>query len=147
MGNKYIVEQRNVTPTAGNDVITIASPSSRRARLVQVAVAGRGTTSAAQGLELFRSTAGTTPGGSVTPDKGEHSDQPAASSVCSTTWSVQPTVGTNGVAIGWNALGGAMIYNVPKGLLEARNGECISLRAPASYTFQACSITATFEED
>ncbi len=146
MGVRYLVEQRNVTPTAGNDAITIISPASRRIRLVQVTVAGRGTTSAAQGLEVGRSTAGTTPGGAVTPNKFDSIDSPSAASTTATTWSVQPTLETNMVPLGFNALGGAIVYNVPAGAVEARNGENISIRAPASYTFQALSVSAVFEE-
>ena len=147
MGNRYVIEQRNVTPTAGNDVMTIVTASNRRARLVQVTVAGRGTTSAAQGLELAVSSGGTTGGGSLTPDKGEHVDQPSAASTVYTTWSAQPTLGTHAIPLGWNALGGAIVYNVPKGMLEARNAANISIRAPSGYTYQACSVSVVFEED
>jgi hypothetical protein len=146
MGVRYVVEQRNVTPTAGNDVLTIVSPSSRRIRLVQVSIAGRGSTSAAQGLEAARSTGGTTGGGAVTPNKFDSIDSPAASSTVNTTWAAQPTLETNAIPLGFNALGGAIVYNVPPGALEARNGENISIRAPASYTFQALSVSAVFEE-
>lgn len=147
MGNRYTVEQRNVTPTAGNDVMTIVTASNRRARLVQVTVAGRGTTSAAQGLELANSSGGTTGGGALTPDKAEHIDQPSAASTVNTTWSAQPTLATHAIPLGWNALGGAIVYNVPKGMLEARNGANLSIRAPAGYTFQACSVSVVYEED
>ncbi len=147
MGNRYIVERANITPTAGNDVLTIIAPSNRRVSLVQVAVAGRGSTSAAPGLEVARSTGGTTGSGSVTPNKYDHTDQPAAASTVNTGWTGQPTLETHATPLGWNALGGAMVYNVPKGAVQARNGENISIRAPSGYTFQACSVSAVFEED
>lgn len=147
MGNRYIVELSNVTPTAGNDALTIISAANRRCRIVQVTVAGRGTTSAAQGLELSRGTAGTTPGGAITPSKAEHTDQPSASFTTATTWAAQPTPDTNKISLGHNALGGAIVYNAPKGLLEARNGEVLCIRAPSGYTFQAMNASVVVEED
>lgn len=149
MGNRYVVKRENFTPTAGNDAITIITASSRRARVIQVTVGGLGTTSAAQQFLIGRSTVGTTGGGAITPDKFDHSEQPAAASTVDTTWSVQPTIGTNTTVLGWNALGGAIVWNAPKGSgYEARNAENISLRAISSgVTYQACSVTVVFEED
>ena len=150
MGNRYVVQRTNITPTAGNDVVTIVTAASRRARVVQVTVGGLGSTSAAQQLILARSTGGTTGGGAITPDKFEHTDQPAASSTVNTTWAAQPTLGTNGVTLGWNALGGAIVWNAPAGgnRIEARNAENISLRANSTgVTYQALSASVIFEED
>jgi hypothetical protein len=150
MGNRYIVARQNITPTAANDVFQILSLASRRTRIIQVAVGGLGSSSAAQQLLLGRATGGTTPGGPITPDKYEHNDQPAAVTVVNTTWSAQPTLGTNFVVIGWNALGGSIIWNAPagSGKFEARNAEFLSLRALASgVTYQACSVSVIFEED
>lgn len=146
MGNRYTVDI-DLTPTGGNDVLTIVSPANRRVRPVQVIATGRGTTSAAQGLDIVRSTGGTTGGGAITPSKADHSEQPAAASTVNTTWSVQPTVEGNAVRIGWNAIGGGFAYNVPKGMLEARNGENLSIRAPSGFTFQACTVSVVYEED
>lgn len=147
MGNRYIADI-DLTPTGGNDVMTIIPPSGRRTRLVQVVISGNGTTSAAQRLIVSKSSGGTTGGGAITPGKADHIDQPAAAGVVDTTWSVQPTLDANGITLGWNALGGAIVYNVPKGMLEVRTTtEYLSLRAPSGPTFQACSVTAVFEED
>lgn len=147
MGNRYQVQRLGVTPTADQDVLTIVSASNRRARPVQVTLVGRGSSSAPQSLRLARSSGGTTGGGAQTQSKGEHTDQPAAASVVNTTWSAQPTVEAHGVVIGMNALGGAIVYNVPKGMFEARNGENISLRATAGNTYQSMDVTVVFEED
>ena len=147
MGNRYIADI-DLTPTAGNDVMTLIPASGRRARLVQVIVSGNGTTSAAQRLLIVRSSGGTTGGGAITPNAADHADQPAAACVVDTTWSAQPTAGSNGVTLGWNALGGAIVYNVPKGMFEARStADYISLRAPSGPTYQACSVSMVFEED
>mgnify|MGYP000193210624 CR=1 FL=1 len=147
MGNRYTVSRDAVTPTGGNDVLTFVPASGRRIRPVQISIAGAGTTSAAQRLFLVRSTGGTTGGGAITPNDGNYTDQPAAASTVNTTWSVQPTVETNGIHLGFNALGGAMVYNVPPGLLEARDTERISLRALSGPTYQAVSVTVVYEED
>ena len=147
MGNRYVVSRDAVTPTGGNDVLTIVPASGRRVRPVQISVAGAGTTSAAQRLFLVRSTGGTTGGGAITPNDGNYTDQPAAASTVNTTWSAQPTVETNGIHLGFNALGGAMVYNVPPGLMEARDAERISLRALSGPTYQSLSVTVVFEED
>src|SRR5262245_48094767 len=107
MGNRYIIKQNNVTPTAGNDIMTIVSATGRRTRLLEVSVAGRGSSSAAQQIEVGRSTGGTTGGGALTPNKFDHTDQPNAASVVNTTWAAQPTIDTHTEIIGFNALGGA----------------------------------------
>jgi hypothetical protein len=154
MGNRYVLQRANVTPTAGNDFLTIISAASRRVRIIEVTVCGNGSSSAAQGFTLAHSPTGTTPGGAITPSKYEHQDQPAAISTTATTWSVQPAIDTNGVTIGWNALGPGVPYKCPSGgkgvpsAIESRNGDVISLRAPASgFTFQACTASIVFEED
>ena len=151
MGNRYVVKQQNITPTAGNDILTVLSVSSRRGRIVEVSVAGRGTSSAAQQIEVGRSTGGTTSGGAQTPGKFDHTDQPAAAFTYATTWSVQPTLDAHSEVIGWNALGGANRWIPPKGSgFEFRGAgtvEQISFRASAGVTFQAMSFSCIIEED
>lgn len=151
MGQRYVVSRDNITPTGGNDVLTYITASGRRARLVALDVTGAGASSAAQRLVAGRSTGGTTPGGAITPNKAEHTEQPAAASTTATTWAAQPTLDTNQHIIGFNALGGPNKWTTqpgrPGGIIEARNGENISIRAPSGPTWQACSFSATFEED
>ena len=149
MGNRIVVKRENITPTAGNDILTYVSAANRRARLVEVIVAGLGSTSTAQQVQVGRSTGGTTGGGAITPDKFDHTEQPAAVGTVNTTWSVQPTIGTNTHTLGYNSLGGAIVWKAPGGrAYEARNGENISVRALASgVTYQAMSITVVIEED
>lgn len=147
MGNRYVVKLQG-TPTDAQDFITIVSPSGRRVRICEVSVGGAGTTSAAQRLRVCRSSGGTTGGGALTPNKFDHTDQPAAASTVNTTWSGQPTADTHGKVLTWNALGGANNWIPPKGAgIEARNGENISIRADLAATFQACSVSVVFEED
>lgn len=146
MGTRYLV-RLTVTPVAGEDVMTLVSAANRRMRPIQVAIAGVGTTSAAQRLHLCRSTGGTTGGGALTPNEAGHTDQVAAVTVVNTTWAAQPTPETHMVPLGFNALGGAIIYNVPRDALECRNGENISLRANTGVTYQAVDVSILFEED
>lgn len=151
MGNRYILKQQNVTPTAGNDILTIVTAANARARLISVQVAGRGSSSAAQQVEFGRSTGGTTGGGAVTPSKWDNQDIPAAASTVNTTWSVQPALDTNTEILGWNALGGANRWPAPlKGGsttgIEVRNGDNLSVRASAGVTFQPLSLSVLYEE-
>lgn len=151
MGQRYVITRDGVTPVGGQDLLTIVSASARRVRLVDVQIGGQGSSSAAQRIILARSSAGTTPGGAITPNKAEHSEQPAAASVVDTTWSVQPTIDTNGHVLTFNALGGPNKWQTqpgrPNGIIEARNGENISIRAPSGPTYQAVSLSVTIEED
>jgi hypothetical protein len=153
MGNRYVLKQNNITPTAGNDIMTIVTAASRRARLVEVTVSGRGTSSAAQQIEFGRSTGGTTGGGALTPNKYDHQDQPVAVSTVNTTWTGQPTFDTHTEIAGWNALGGAFRWTPPvKGGsgaagIEVRNADNISIRASAGVTFQPMSVSVVYEED
>src|SRR5262249_18355758 len=124
-----------------------------RIRLLEVSVAGRSTSSAAQQVEFGRSTGGTTGGGAQTPGKWDNQDIPAAASTVNTTWSAQPSLDTHTEVLGWNALGGANRWTamgVGKGGsttgIEVRGGDNISIRASAGVTFQAMSISVLYEE-
>jgi hypothetical protein len=144
---RYIIKREGVTATTGQDVLTIISATSRRCRVVEFNAVGQGSSSAAQAFTISRAAAGTTPGGAIVASKADHSDQPAAAFTTATTWSVQPTPETNGITTGFNALGIPFSRAWPDGVLEARNGECISIRAPSGQTPQACNLSITIEED
>src|SRR5262245_8411635 len=152
MGNRYWIRREAVTPTAGNDIFTVVSAASRRCRILEVHAGGVGASSAPQNLHVVRaSTAGITPGGTITPAKGDHVDQPAAGFTVPTTWGTQPVIGASdhGIEMTWNALGGWAPWKAGsnKGVLEARNGENISFRIPTGPTPQAMNISALVEED
>jgi hypothetical protein len=101
---RYIVQRELVSsPTAGSDILTLVSGSNRAIRIVEVSVAGRGTSSAAQQIVVATSASGTTGGGAIVPTKFDDVDQPTANTVVNTTWSGQPTLDTNGEVIGWNS--------------------------------------------
>lgn len=151
MGQRYTVSRNAITPTAGNDALTLISAANRRIRIVSLNVKGGGTSSAQQELQISQNPTGTTPGGAIVPSKAEHSDQPAATFTTATTWAAQPTQATNFEVVGFNALGGANRWTTPpgkpQGMFEARNGEVISIRAPTGPTYQACSFSVVVEED
>lgn len=151
MGNRYIVSRDNVTPSGGSDLITIVAPSNRRVRIIEVSVAGRGTSSAAQQVQVSSSTAGTTPSSPITPTPFGQSEQPTAAASVYTAWAVQPTLTNSGAGseiIGFNALGGANRWIPPGGAaLEVRNGACISVRATSGPTWQNASVSVVYEED
>ncbi len=148
MGNRYIIKQKGVTPTAGNDILTILSATTRRVRVVEIACAGNGVTSAYQMIEVGRSTAGSSATSTQVPGKFDHTDQPSHAASYYITWASQPTLDAQSEVIGFNALGGANRWIPPKGTgLEARNGEMISIRCSASSTPQAQSISVVVEED
>ncbi len=150
MGNRYWVKRENATPTAAQDFLTIISPASRRLRILQVVCNGVGASSAPQAMAVSTGTTGTTPGGAITPTKADHADQPAATFTTATTWSAQPTPDTNGLVLGWNALGGMAPWTATqhtKGVLEARNGAVVSFRPASGPTPQATSLSVLVEED
>jgi hypothetical protein len=151
VGNRYVIKRNAITPTAGNDILTIIAASGRRGRLISVTVTGQGSSSAAQQIEIGRSTSGTTGGGALTPGKADHTDQPSAAFTYDTTWSVQPTLDTHSEVVGWNALGGAFRWIAAAGKMfeirGAATAEQLSIRATSGVTFQAMSISVIFEED
>jgi hypothetical protein len=149
MGQRYFVSRKQVTPTAGNDLITIIPASNRRTRLLEVSVAGNGTTAAFQQVDVGVSSGGTTGGGGLTPEKYSHQQQPSAASTVNTTWSVQPTLGTHNIVLGFSALGGANRWVPPggSGIEVTGNAAYISIRANANMTSQSMSINVVFEED
>ncbi len=129
MGQLYWVT-RTGTPVAGQDFITLISATGRRIKLRRLTVGGGGT-NAAQQLLISRATAGTTPGGAITPTPATDLT-PASVFTTATTWSAQPTPVTNQEPANWNAAGGANINNAIAGSHEARNGDCLSIRCPSS---------------
>jgi hypothetical protein len=151
MGNRYVVKQQNVLPVAGTDIVTIIAVTQRRGRVVEVSVAGRGVSSAAQQIEVGRSTGGSTGGGAITPGKFDHTDEPVAAFTYNTTWGTPPALDANSEVIGWNALGGANRWIPPKGSgFEFRGAatlEQISVRASTQVTWQNASISVVVEED
>lgn len=152
MGNRYVVMRENFTPTTGQDALTLISPANRRIRLLAVYCNGLYTALDAQAMKISRvASAGTTPGGAITPTKADHVDQPAATFTTATTWSTQPTPETNGVVIGFQAFGGHgqwQATQLTRGMFEARNGEQLSLRPGAGITsLRPQSLEVVVEED
>jgi len=152
MGNRYVWTKQNFTPVAATCVVQFTPLTTRRGRVWQVIIGGLGTTSAAQQIAIGRPAAiGITPATNVAPDQFEHGQQPAASGNYWTTFGTQPTAIVNPVLLGWNALGGSIIWNAPAG---GNKLEVVGIAAAiavmglaAGVTYQACSLSVIVEED
>lgn len=140
----YAVSASNVAMTAGNDLVTLISASNKRFKLHEVSISGMGTVSAANEVQIARSTVGTTPGGAQTPTP-LIADSPAAATVADTTWSVQPTLGTVIARLGVNANGGIYRWVAKPGEEpEWRNADQLSIRCAVGSS--NVSWHAIFEE-
>jgi len=127
----YTVSRKGVTPTVGNDLMTIIAPANKMIRIKRIRVTGEATASTAMRTVIQRSTGGTTPGGALTPEKTTTSD-PAASTVVDTTWATQPTLsGSPLYNEGWNAFGGGFDLTLDGRELYLVNSEQVSIRADA----------------
>lgn len=148
MGNRYVVKFENFTPAALTNP-TIISGTNRRLRIIAVECAGGGSSSAAQSIVMSRSATGTTPAGGVTPTPHPHTDVPAALFTTALTWATAPAGATNGIAMGFNALGGAFPWRATQlnPGPEVRNGEVVVFKPAAGITPQPMSISITVEED
>lgn len=125
----YWVSARTITPNTANDLITIISAANRRVKLRGISIFSHGTTASANQVIVSRSTAGTTPGAAMVP-QAVHADNPAAATTTATTWAAQPslTAGT-GLTMDVGGNSGLNRLQAPIGTeIEARNGECISIR-------------------
>ena len=125
----YWVSARNITPNVANDAITIISATSRRVKLRAVSIFSHGTTASANQAVVSRSTVGTTAGGALVP-QATSADYPAAVTTTATTWAAQPAL-TAGSALTLDFGGNSGLNRLQSQLtteIEARNGECISIR-------------------
>ena len=125
----YCLSVSNTALNTSNDTLTILSAASRRILLHEVSGSGMGTVSAANELGVFKSTVGTTPGGSVTAAPISV-DMAAAAFTNATTWSAQPTLGNNYLRLGINANGGVYRWVAKPGTeIQFRNAEQLSFRS------------------
>ena len=119
--------------------------SGRRIAIKQIIIGGLGTASAANVVQVARSSGGTTGGGAITPVLLHSTDGASANTVVNTTWSGQPTLGNVLLRLPVNANGGVIVWTAPPGMeIEARNAEQISLRSEVGTS--NVSITVIFEE-
>lgn len=125
----YTVTRKNVTPTVGNDLMTIIAPANKIIRLKRIRASGEATASTVMRTIIQRSTGGVTGGGALTPEKANTSD-PAASTVVDTTWATQPTLsGAPHYNEGWNAFGGGFDLTLDGREIYLVNSEQLSIRA------------------
>ncbi len=144
MPGLYSVSVSNTALNTSNDLMTIISSSGRRVRIVEISIGGMGTASAANELEVARSSSGTTPGGGLTIEPLS-SDQAASASNVYTTWAAQPTLGDVLLRLPVNANGGIYRWVARPGEeLEIRNAEQLSLRSAVGTS--NVSVHVIFEE-
>jgi len=110
--------------------MTLVSASARRGYVYLVEFAGMGTASAANSVQVARSSGGVTGGGAITPEPlgGE---QAAVASTVNTTWATQPTLDDVLKLLGVNANGGINRWQTtdPRAMIEIRNAATMSLRS------------------
>ena len=127
----YTVSRKNVTPTVGNDLLTIIAPANKMIRSKRIRASGEATASTVMRTILQRSTGGATGGGALTPEKANTSD-PAAGATVNTTWGTQPTLsGSPLYNEGWNAFGGGFDLTLDGREIYLVNSEQLSIRADA----------------
>lgn len=130
MANGFSLSRSNTALSTTNDHLTIIGVASRMYVIKQVVIGGMATASAANELGVFRSTAGTTPGGAVTSVPLQ-TNQSAAGFTNATTWAVQPTLGNCFVRIPVNANGGLMVWSAQAAgiIIPSLGAEQISFRS------------------
>lgn len=140
----YAVNRSNVALNTSNDLMTFIAPANRRIRIVEISIGGMGTASAANELQVARSTGGTTGGGALTAEPLEP-DSVAAGSTVNTTWAAQPTLGNVLLRLPVNANGGIYRWVARPGEeIVARNAGQISLRSAVGTS--NVSVHVVFEE-
>jgi len=125
----YIYSRSNVTPVVGNDLLTLISAANRRFCIHEVYLAGLGIQSQANDFSGARSTGGTTPSASLTPEK-ESTDTAAPAMTNATAWAVQPALAAGTpLKFAPNSNGGQIRWVAKtRTEMEFRNLEQFSLR-------------------
>lgn len=140
----YSVSRSNVALSTSNDLMTFVAPANRRIQILEISIGGMGTASAANELNVARSTGGTTGGGALTSEPLDP-DSVAAGSTVYTTWSAQPTVGNSLLRLPVNANGGIYRWVArPREELVARNSGQISMRSAVGTS--NVSVHVVYEE-
>jgi hypothetical protein len=119
---KYYVPIPKTALSTTADLVTIIPPSGGRFRVVDWYLGGMDTTSTANDVGFYRSTAGTTGASGITPTKTS-TNSPAASSTVWTAWTTQPTLGAKIMDAALNSNGGAVrMPSIPDGAAEFISG-------------------------
>ena len=143
----YSVIRSGMTAVAATDMLTFLAVASRQWRLLEIIAGSEGTASAAARIVWQTSTAGTTSGGALTPEKFNTNSPASLFSTTNivTTWSVQPTLSTNPkLSWGFNALGGFIDWKAAPGEEDYRLNEQVSERHVVGV--EVLSITTVWEE-
>ncbi len=140
----YTVTRKNVTPTVGNDLLTIIAPANKAIRIKRIRASGEATASTAMRTLIQRSTGGS---GSVplTPEKMSTTDSAAGSTIVQAWITTQPTPSGNALySEGWNAFGGGFDLTLDGREIYLVNAEQLSIRADAGVGLM--DLDVEFEE-
>lgn len=141
---KYAITKASTALSTTTDLITIIAPASRRVKIYEILLGGLATASAANVLQVARSTGGATGASGITP-VAIQSDSVAAASVVWSAWTTQPTLANVLLRMPVNSNGGVLRWvALPGNELELRNSEQLSLRSEVGTG--NISITVFFEE-
>ena len=128
----YSLSRTNTALSTTNDFLTVIPATTRTFDLIEVSLGGMGTASAANELQVARSTGGTTSGGAVTAQPLREA-QAAAGFTNATTWTMQPTLGPVLLRLPCNANGGIYRWVRPPGqvitFVDGNTNEQLSLRS------------------
>jgi hypothetical protein len=132
MAGFFSLSRSNVALSTTNDFLTIIPATARTFDLIEVSVGGIGTASAANELQIARSSGGNTPGGAVTAQPLREA-QAAAGFTNATTWTTQPTLGPVLLRLPVNANGGIYRWVRPPGqvitFIDSNTNEMLSARS------------------
>lgn len=145
--SKYIATVVSVLPTAGQDIMTAVAPAGGAIELVEVDVAGRGSSAASQLLQVAMSSGGAGPTLTVAASKLDSPDQRAPDFTVYGGMTVQPTLDASPFMMPFNSQGGGNRmgdWARINGIYRVRDGGQISFRAATGITWQAAALTAIF---
>ena len=127
----YAASSARSVIVAGEDILTLTPPATRKVKLVEVSVSGMGTASAFGEIVVQRSVPGTGP--TAATIEPLDSDAPAAGSTVADAWTTEPAPGDEILQIGVNENGGIYRWVARPGqeIVARGTGESISLHAIA----------------
>lgn len=125
----YAIGRKSITPTVGNDLLTIIAPANKAIRIKRIRASGEALASTAMRTLIQRSTGGS---GSIplTPEKTSTTDPAAGSTIVQVWLTTQPTPSGNPLySEGWNAFGGGFDLTLDGREIYLVNAEQLSIRA------------------
>ncbi len=140
----YTIARKGITPTVGNDLLTIIAPANKAIRIKRIRASGEATASTVMRTIIHRSTGGS---GSIplTPEKTSTTDPAAGSTIVQAWLTTQPAPSGNPLYNeGWNAFGGGFDLTLDGREIYLVNTEQLSIRADAGIGLM--DLDVEFEE-